>query len=353
MNSRQQLIKSFRDQARYADYLGSPFTAALMNRAAASLEQGGPIAALLGDWPSDPFADGLPLRFAGALHALVLTGADPGLAALYPPHAADIDTVWQAVEAAMSARPEHFADYLARAPQTNEVRRSALLLPGFVAIARATGLKLRLLEIGASAGLNQLWDQYRYRYADKGWGDPASPVTLECEWRGAPFDLGGPVPVASRVACDRAPIDIADPAQRVHLRAYLWPDQPDRLARLNAALAMTLAARVRVEPADAADWVEARLAEPSDDVVTVLYHSVVWQYLGEPTKARIRANLDDHGRCRPLAWLALEFARPDYDLTLTLWRGDGNKTRKILARTHPHGAWLEWLDQGLTGATGS
>src|SRR6185437_15233249 len=116
MNSRQQLIKSFRDQARYADYLGSPFTAALMNRAAASLEQGGPIAALLGDWPGDPFADGLPLRFAGALHALVLTGADPGLAALYPPHAADIDTVWQAVEAAMSARPEHFADYLARPP---------------------------------------------------------------------------------------------------------------------------------------------------------------------------------------------------------------------------------------------
>ncbi|MGH6982460.1 MAG: DUF2332 domain-containing protein, partial [Stellaceae bacterium] len=290
-----------------------------------------------------PSADGLPLRFAGALHAPVLTGADAWLMAVYPPHAADIDTMWRAVEAAIATRPGYFAGYLMRAPQTNEVRRSALLLPGFVTIARETGLPLRLLEIGASAGLNQLWDRYRYRYGGKVWGDPASPVVLECAWRGSPFDLGGPVPVASRAACDRSPIDIADPAQRARLRAYLWPDQPERLARFDAALATTLAAGVRVENADAAGWVEARLAEPSGRAIPVLYHSVVWQYLAEPTKARIRGSLDAYGRRQPLAWLALEYVGPDYALTLTFWPGDGNRTRKTLARTHPHGAWLEWL----------
>ena len=353
MASRPEIIKSFRDQAGYADALGSPFMAALMNRAAESIEAGGPLAVLVGGWPGDPAADGLPLRIAGALHALVLTGADSMLAALYPPHSFYNDAVWRAAEAAMAAHRGHFADYLARAPQTNEVRRSALLLPGFVAVARMTGLPLRLLEIGASAGLNQLWDKYRYRYGAGSWGDPAAPVTLDCDWRGAPFDLGGPVPVASRAACDRAPIDIADETQRARLHAYLWPDQPERLTRLDAALGMALAGGIRVEQADAADWVEARLAEPQEGAVPVLYHSLVWQYLTAPVGTRIRAALEAYGRRRPLAWLALELAAPDYELTLTLWPGDGNKTRNILARTHPHGAWLNWNSKGLTFSTGS
>jgi hypothetical protein len=342
MSTRADIVQSFRDQAGWGERLGSPFQARLMNRAATALEQGGAIASLIGDWPGNPNADGLPLRFSGALHALVLAGDDRDLASVYPPHAADIDTVWRAVEAAMAARPRHFADYLAQAPQTNEVRRSALLLPGFVAIARETGLKLRLLEIGASAGLNQIWDRYRFRYGEKIWGDPASPVEMECEWRGALFDLGGPVPVVSRAACDRAPIDIADPAHRARLRAYIWPDQPERLARLDAALELALAADVRVEQADAADWLEAKLAEPAPGAITVMYHSVVWQYLLAETQARIGAFLDAAARNRPLAWLALEYVGPDYELRLAFWPGGGRKTRKILATTHPHGAWIDW-----------
>jgi hypothetical protein len=207
------------------------------------------------------------------------------------------------------------------------------------------------LEIGASAGLNQIWDRYRYRYGDTIWGDPASPVEMACEWRGAPFDLGGPVPVASRAACDRAPIDIRDPAQRARLRAYLWPDQPDRLARLDGALELARASGIRVEQADAADWVDAKLAEAAPDTVTVMYHSVVWQYLTAETRRRIRDRLGEVGRRRILAWLALEYVGPDYELRLTLWRGKGAENRALLAKTHPHGAWIDWLDR--PAATGS
>ena len=326
--------------------------ARLMERAAAELTRGGGIAATIGDWPGNPSADGVPLRFTGALHALVLAGADPALAAVYPPHAADIDTVWRAVEAAMAARPAHFAAYLASPPQTNEVGRSALLLPGFLAIARATGLPLRLLEIGASAGLNQVWDRYRYDYGGWHWGDPASPVELRCDWRGEPFDMTMPVTVRSRAACDRAPIDIRDSAQRDRLRAYIWPDQPDRLARLDGALALALTAGVRVEPADAAGWLDARLAEPAENATTVIYYSVVWQYLPAATRRRIDGRLAEIGRRatpnRPVARLALEYPGRgtdlDYELRLTLWPGNGEKIAKILAKTHPHGAWLNWLE---------
>lgn len=348
MASREEIVQSFRDQARYADYLGSAFMTALMNRAADAVARGGVLARLIGDWPGKPWADGLPLRVAGALHALVLSGEDPALVAAYPPHPFDIDCVWRAAEAAMAASHAHFSAFLKLPPQTNEVRRSALLLPGFIEIARSTGLPLRLLEIGASAGLNQVWDEYRYTYGgattDKKWGKSGANVDLTCEWRGAPLDLAGAVPIASRAACDQAPIDIADPAQRARLRAYLWPDQPERLARLDAALAVALAGGVRVEAADAADWLDATLTEPASGTVTVMYHSVVWQYLPKETRSRIRDRLETAGKRQPLAWLALEFAGLDYELVLTLWPGDGTKARRLLARTHPHGAWLEWLD---------
>ncbi len=349
MASGEEIVQSFRDQAAWAERLGSPFMHALMIRAANELAKGGALARTIGDWPGFAGADGLPLRFAGALHALVLSGADAALAAVYPPHALDIDLVWRAAEAAMAAKPAHFSTFLNLPPQTNEVRRSALLLPGFIEIARKTGLPLRLLEIGASAGLNQVWDEYRYTYGGgktgKKWGKSDANVEISCEWRGTPLDLSMPVRVVSRAACDRAPIDIADAAQRARLRAYIWPDQPDRLARLDAALALALVAGVCVDRADAADWLDARLAEPAGDAVTVIYHSVVWQYLTAETRKRIRDRLDAAGQSRPLAWLALEFAGEDYELRLALWPGDGRKRRKLLARTHPHGAWLDWLSE--------
>ncbi|HEX4113166.1 MAG TPA: DUF2332 family protein [Stellaceae bacterium] len=347
-NSREPLVQSFREQAQWCERLGSPFTARLMTRAAVAVEQGGALARLIGDWPGHPGADALPLRLAGALHALVLSGADPALIAVYPPNTAEIETVWHGVEAAMAARPEHFAEYLASPPQTNEVGRSALLLPGFLAIARATGLPLRLLEIGASAGLNQIWDKYRYRFGERCWGDAASPVELVCDWRGAPGPLDRTVSVASRAACDRAPLDIADPAQRARLRAYIWADQSERLARLDGALALALIAGIWVEPADAGDWLDARLEAPAEGIATVVYHSVVWQYLPEATRRRLAARLAAAGAAatpdRPLAHLALEYAGPDYELRLTLWPGGGRESGALLATAHPHGAWLNWRD---------
>jgi hypothetical protein len=350
MASKAEIVAAFREQVRWCDRLGSPFTARLMARAAEALEGGGKLAELIGDWPGNPNADGLPLRVAAAFHALALSGEDAALSAVYPPHAAEIDAIWRAAEAALAARPEHFRTYLASAPQTNEVGRSALLLPGFLEIARVTGLPLRLLEIGASAGLNSMWDRYRYDYSGRRWGDPASPIALNCEWRGPPAAFDTPVAVTSRAACDRAPIDLDDPAQRAQLRAYIWADQTDRLERLDAAIALTRASGVRVERADAGGWLEQRMREPAPDCTTVMVHSVVWQYLPAATRQHISAQLEAVGARatarNPLAWLSIEIpnAQSPYQLRLKLWLGGGTKTKRELAHTHPHGAWIEWLE---------
>ncbi len=67
--------------------------------------------------------------------------------------------------------------------QTNETQRCVALLPAFLTIAGETGLPLDLLELGPSAGLNLLFDHYRYAYAEGTWGDPAALLSFEAQER--------------------------------------------------------------------------------------------------------------------------------------------------------------------------
>ena len=324
---------------------GSPFTARVLDAAWADRQRGGALAELLPDWPGDAGADAVPLRLAGALHALALSGRDGELAALYPPRHEHGD-VAQAVAGAMARHRDTIAPYLAVAPQTNEIGRSAVLLPGFAAIAHATGLPLAMFEIGASAGLNQLWHHYRYLLGDVTWGDPGSAVLIRTDWQGTMPVLPERIDVASHAACDVSPIDLHSDGAALRLMSYVWPDQRERLDRLRAAIALAQRLQIRVEAADALTWAQDVLATQRAGCATVLYHSVMWQYLPEPTRNGLRGLIEATGshatRAAPLAWLAFESPESDARmlLTLTLWPGG---ERRVLAEAHPHGQWVRWL----------
>jgi hypothetical protein len=336
---------AFRAQAEHCERLGSPFTARLCRLLADRLAAGDPVSDRVLGWPGDPShrADALPLRLAGALHGLVIEGRDPALAAAYPPHAPSDDALWQAVAAAFAA---HAAFVLARLdgpPQTNETQRSAALVPGFLTVAALTGLPLATSEIGASAGLNLAWDRFAYAFGDAAWGDPASPVRIAPDWQGPPPPLPAAT-VAERAGCDRAPPDLASEADRLRLLSFVWADQAERFARTAAAIEIARAAGTRVERADAADWLAARLATPRRGRAHVVYHSIVWQYLDAATQDRIRASLDAAGADAtadaPLAWLRMEGdGEPSAAVTLTLW--PGGETR-LLARAGFHGERVRW-----------
>lgn len=154
--------------------------AALLSEAAGEIGRAGSISGLLASWPGDPVADAVPLRFAAALHALVLSNAAPELVAFYPGAAkgAEAAAVWRTALSAIEADRSFVEGVLASPPQTNEVGRSAVLLGGFLETARATrGKPMRLFEVGASAGLSQFWGQYRYDLGEAArWGDPGSPA---------------------------------------------------------------------------------------------------------------------------------------------------------------------------------
>ena len=250
------------------------------------------------------------------------------------------------LDAAIDRHEAFIGRFLRSPPQTNEVGRSAVLLGGFLRVAAATGLPLRLLEIGASAGLNLIWDHYRYRLGKAEWGNPAATLLLAPRWTGALPPLAAPLFVASRQACDLAPVDLDDEASRQRLRAYVWADQRERLARLEQALAIARAAGHRVEQADASNWLRSHLQTPALGMATVLFHSIMWQYMPEPTRNAIAASIARAGararREAPFAWLRFEPPRAGAgaDLRLTIWP-DGEDTR--LATAQPHGVVVTWL----------
>jgi hypothetical protein len=339
-------------QAGACAALGSPFSGGLLERAARALPDEASLQAAFAPWSQSDrraiFDDAAALRWLGALHDFVLETPDSALAKAYPRDGrpGEAAAAWPYTLAFMRGEAERVADFMRHEPQTNEPRRSAVLLPGFLEVAAATRLPLRILELGASAGLNQLWDRRRYRFGDTfAWGPEAARVVIDAEWRGKLPHLDAPVDVVARAACDRSPVMLAVPAQRRRLGAYVWPDQVDRLARFDAAVADALEAGVTVEREDAVAWTR-RHAAPQAGVATVIFHSVFFQYMPADSQAALVETLaafgDQATAVAPLAWLRMEPAANNpamMELRLTLWPDGGER---LLATAHPHGAWVEW-----------
>lgn len=350
MSISPSLSVALRYQAQGCHRLGSPFTGGLLDRAAAG--ELGELDDLFVAWADAALEvhmrDATPLRLVGALHSLALTGAAPALAAQYPE--ARPETDWSALVAearkVLTTRREAVAAFMTSPPQTNEVGRSFCLAPGFMQVAARFGLPLTLFEIGASAGLNLRWDHYGYDFGGRPWGDLASPVQLANDWRGAPAELHA-APVVARSGCDQSPVDISEDATALRLQAYVWADQTGRLARLRGAIAVARAVPARLDRADAAAWVAERF-RPSPGTASVLFHSVMWQYMPDATQAAVRAAIEAAGAVAtpdsPVAWLRMEPAAESngfpMELRLTTWPG---AAERLLATAHPHGAWVNWL----------
>ena len=262
--------------------------------------------------------------------------------------------MWEAFRELVSAQREALLPGLASFPQTNEVRRCSGLLGGFLQIARETGLPLRLREMGASAGLNLAWDRYHYTLAPHRWGDPRSPVRIEAEWHGPPAAFEQRPEIESRAGCDLAPVRIDDAAQARWLEAYIWADQPERLAQLRAAIALAREDPPRVARESAAVWLERELREPSPGVATVVFHSAVWGYLPAEEQARVRELLQAAGsRARaeaPFAWLSHEDESGHGRVTVRLRLWPGGRSR-ALCEGHPHGRLVRWGEPPPRAAT--
>lgn len=329
--------RAFTDQAGHCAALGSPFMARLMTLAAERLAPGTPVADAVLDWPGDPSVnrDSVPLRLAGALHALRLDGL--ALADVYPPAEVDDDTLWRGVERAMEDHAARLMDWLTRPPQTNEVRRAAVILPALAMLQEQFNLPVDLLELGTSGGLNLRADLFRLTLPGGTIGPEASPVVLTPDWQ-------GPMPptllprIVRRAGVDLTPLDPADPDGEARLLAYLWADQPDRIERTRAAIGLARDTPAEVSSGDAGDWLERELAEPVPDRLRVVLHTVAWQYFPKATQARTVAAMANASG--PLARIAMENDGGDgASVTLTTWP---DSVPRQIARADFHGRWVRW-----------
>jgi hypothetical protein len=340
----QAVRDAFRNQALFCERSGTPLTAAVVRGIEAALDRSTETGRRTLDWPGDPrgSGDSVPLRLAGGFHALAKRGIDDRLSRIY---AGDLDGSYEIVCNVLHRFDADLVPWLNSPPQTNETGRAAPIMAGLLLLASQHGLPFELIELGASAGLNLNLDRFGYRLGTTQAGDPASPLQLVPNWEGA-SPPAAEVRIVARRAVDQAPIRVSDPAQRERLIAYCWADQAERMARLEAALALASAHPPTLEQGDAAEFAERVLAEPqADGVCRVLYHTIFWTYLPPHKQARIRAALAEAGTRstaqRPLAWLRYELNGDGgvAELHSQIW--PGGKERH-LATGHPHGSRIDW-----------
>lgn len=338
----------FLEQAAACADLGSPLTARVLRliapRITPDAAHGNLMMQRLLAWPSGRGLkeDAVALRLAGGLHALVRQGRDAPLAALYARPEDSTDPQAEAtLLAAIARHSDMLLAWLAQPPQTNEVRRSVALIAAAHWLCARIPLPLVISELGASAGLNLIWDHYRLDVG-AGYGPPASPVVLRPDWRGHLPPAQAPQ-VAARAGVDLYPLHPV--ADREKLLSYIWPDQTDRLARTAAAAAMAATLAPRVEHGDAVDWLAVRLATRHPGHLHLVCHTIAWQYFPPDARARGAALLAEAGAHAtldaPLARLAME-ADGEGDgagLRLQIWPGG---EAHLLARVDFHGRWIDW-----------
>ena len=334
----------------------SPLYVELMRGAAADADAGGIVAAIFADDPARP--ESVPqLRLLAALHHLVLSGAAPELARHFPSAGGDRppEGAWEAARRAVADHEACVRKLVRRTVQTNEPGRCAALYGALLWLAVRHRLPIRLLEIGASAGLNLHVDRFRYVVGGAVLGDPASELELREPWIGAPVAdpsaAAATLRIAERGGCDRAPIDPSSRDGRLELLSYIWPDEPERLARVERAAAIAARHPVAVEQRGAAEWLAQRLAAARVDLVTLVWQSCVNQYLDDDERAAIRSVFESAGG-GPLAWLTLEApalgsAADRFELrSRERPEGNGSGTARVLAHAGYHGPPVEWAVEG-------
>lgn len=333
-------------QADHAANNGAPCTGRIVRAQLALLNSGTRTGERLRTWPGKAMEDALPLRLAGGFHHLVLTGDDRRLAPVHAGTITDQDEVDALVLAVTRDHDGRLLPWLDGPPQTNEAGRSASIMAALLWLSRRLGPRFEMNEIGASAGVNTMMDRFFFDLGGTTAGLADSPMRIVPEWRGPPPPQA-PVEIVGIRGCDRAPVNLADPEAALRLKSYVWAEVTDRIARIDAAIALAAQEPPQVDAADAPEWIERLLATPQpEDSTRMIYHSIVWQYIAPEGRARIEAAITAAGERadggRRLAWVALETNRATFrhELTVRHWPGGG--VARLMGTAHAHGAWVEW-----------
>jgi hypothetical protein len=240
----------------------------------------------------------------------------------------------------VSDRPDELAHVMrTRRTQTNEAARCAVLLPALALLHPP----LALLEVGAAAGLTLIPDVYSYDYdGHRVAGTGPEGPWLSCRPMG-PVPLPDlPPEVVWRAGIDLNPLDLNDDDDMAWLSCLVWPGEAGRAERLQHAIAAARRDPPTIYRGDLLDDLARVAAEAPTYATLVVYHSAVLAYVDNPKRQAFAAAVRELGA----VWLSNEgagvlpgVATGSGPASFVFVRGG----EEVLARTDPHGTWLEWL----------
>lgn len=341
-------------QASHAEQNGAPCTARVI-RALANVREGQTATGRrIANWRGLTLKDAMPLRIAGGLHYLLLSGRDDRLARVYSGQITDQGQIDAIICDLVETFDTVLLPWLDGPPQTNEAGRSASIMAGLLWLAQRSAPRFELFEMGASAGVNTMLERYFFRLGETEVGPQTTPMRIVPEWRGKGSPPAAPddFEIVGVRGCDISPIDLTDSESALRLKSYVWPDAPARMARIDAAIALASANPPDLVKQDAGAFVADLLARPQAKGTTrALFHSIMWQYLPSEIQDSITQAMELAGAAatpnRALAWISLETDPQTFrhELHVRRWNGSSDDGKPVvLAHAHPHGAWVEWSD---------
>jgi hypothetical protein len=265
------------------------------------------------------------------------------------------------------------------ATQTNEVGRSALVLPALAALGAEQSKSVAIVEIGTSAGLNLRPDAYAIAYKNPdgttttvGPQDATVRIATDAAQsaQALPFEAIGTLRLGARIGVDLNPLDPTDEFQARWLCALIWPDDTTRFLRLRAALDYATENPIAIVQGDAVETIRAHISSVPAEEYPVVVTTWVLTYLTEPQRHAFREELDRAAQTRDFAWIAME--HPAYanglpwpDAVTSAWGSqsldpvlqtivksgtplvvhryqNGVRTSEWIASVHAHGHWINW-----------
>lgn len=292
-----------------------------------------------------------PNMLFGAVHYLLMTGADHSLTRFYrsltPNPVTDIDPFPDFRSFCLEYRGQIEKILETRRVQTNVVERCGLLYPAFSIVSKEINdAPLSMIEVGTSAGLNLNWDNYSYDYGDGNiHGNQSSPVRIRTDMigNGRP-EISGDVPkVAYRIGLEYSAIDLSNHDDVTWLKALVWPENTTRLHNLEEAIKLFQADPPPIIEGNAIDTLSQAISDAPDNSTICVFHTHTLNQFSESDRNAFYDLLRSESYSRPIFVVSSESRiRPEPLLEIRRFQ-NGSRRKKRLAVSDPHGKWMEWL----------
>ena len=229
--------------------------------------------------------------------------------------------------------------------QTNEVRRCSALMAAAGFAYQQTGRPLALIDIGTSSGLNLLMDRYKVQFSNgEAIGNGASSLTLQTRVEGTPsFRLMTPQ-ISFRYGIDLNPIDLNDEDEMMWALSLIWPDQLERLQRLQTAALILKQNPVTLKRGNALSLSSRIAQEIPESSCLCFMHSFVLNQFTPEDRLKFEEVLKNISKRREAFRISFEWIDTEKpEIVLEHFFAGQKKSRQVLAQAHHHGEWIKWL----------